>query len=560
MTWARRLYPALFAIFPVLGVAARNPGYYRVADATVLSLIAIAGVVVVWAIVYGVLRLRLRHDSAADGAALATALAVALFYAYPPLLRARDYVARNPRMGPAIVIAVVVALAGALLAAHRLGLLRRAPLPEVGRFLSLVATLLVVGSIGQIVYYRITGALAIRRSALVRELARPVPLRRVASLHGAGATGAVGQPKRDIYILVLDEYPASDVLRERFGFDNRPFEDSLRALGFRLPRELRSNYANTLMSVSSFLNFAHTQPLADVMSPRSSDFRPAAYLLEHNRAERFLKHQGYRFVYFPSSWYGPTQSNGDADEQFDPDSDVDVGRALQRSELASYFAAVTPVRALLPHLATAQEVHARDAASAFAGIARVPREPQPTFTLAHILMPHVPYIEDARCQPLPRGAPLPRHDDAAGRAALAAEMACLNGQILATVHTLIARSNPKPIIILQGDHGTQALGIFVSSHTLPTLAQARERFRPFGAYYLPDGGAAVIPDSLSLVNVLRYVFGYYFGADLPPLPNTMYYSHWHYPYRLTEVAPDFHVIRPGHGSAGQTAAAEAAAQ
>lgn len=559
MTWARRLYPALFAIFPVLGVAARNPGYYRVADAVVLSLIAIAGVVIVWAIVYGFLRVRLRHEAAADGAALAAVVGVALFYAYPPLQRGRDYLVQNPRMGPAIVIASIVGLMGALLVAHRLGLLRRAPpLRDVGRFLSLVATLLVVGSLGQIVYYRVTGALAIRRSALVRELARPVPLRRVASLHGTGAMGPIGQPKRDIYILVLDEYPAADVLRERFGFDNRPFEDSLRALGFRLPRELRSNYANTLMSVSSFLNFAHTQPLAEVMNPRSSNFGPAAYLMEHNRAERFLKHQGYRFVFFPSSWYGPTQSNDDADEQFDPDSDLDIGRALQRSELASYFAAVTPVRALLPHLATAQEVHARDAASAFAGIAQVPSEPQPTFTLAHILMPHVPYIEDARCQPLPRGASLERHDDPAGRAALASEMACLNGQILATVHTLIARSNPKPIIILQGDHGTQALGIFVSSRTLPTVAQARERFRPFGAYYLPDGGAAALPDSLSLVNVLRYVFGYYFNADLPPLQNTMYYSHWHYPYGLTQVGANFHVIRPGDRDAGRAVATEAA--
>jgi hypothetical protein len=39
--------------------------------------------------------------------------------------------------------------------------------------------------------------------------------------------------------------------------------------------------------------------------------------------------------------------------------------------------------------------------------------------------------------------------------------------------------------------------------------------------------------------VLRYVFGYYYGADLPPLPNTMYYSHWKRPYRLTPLGDDF---------------------
>ena len=30
----------------------------------------------------------------------------------------------------------------------------------------------------------------------------------------------------------------------------------------------------------------------------------------------------------------------------------------------------------------------------------VPADPAPTFTFAHILLPHVPYLLDARCRPL----------------------------------------------------------------------------------------------------------------------------------------------------------------
>lgn len=558
MRWTRRLYPVLFAIFPVLGIAARNPGYYGVDETIALSAVAIVVAAAVYAVAYGLSRLRLRHDHAADVAALATVAVVALVYAYGSLDDAWQYVVNNPRMGTALVLAVVGVLAGAVLVAYRLGLHRRVPrLSDIGAFLSLVGALLVGGAIAQLVYYRISGALAVRRSALVRELARPVPVRRVASLHGSGAGAALEPRARDIYVIVLDEYPAADVLRELFGFDNRPFEDSLRAIGFRVPASVRSNYAHTLLSVSSLLNFSHMRSLADVMSPGSIDFGPAAYLLEHNRAERFLKRRGYRFVFFPSSWYGPTRSNSDADEQFDPDSTFDVGRALQRSELATDLASATPVRALFPDLATEQEVHTRDAAAAFAALAGIPRDPRPTFTIAHLLMPHVPYIEDAECRPLPRGTQLLRDTSSASRAALAAEMQCLNRQILVTVRALIARSNPKPIIVLQGDHGTQSLGIFLHGRALPTPEQARERFRAFGAYYLPDGGGQVIPDSISIVNVMRYVFSYYFDADLPPLPNTMYYSHWHYPYRITELDDDFHVIVPG--STRNTRAASACA-
>lgn len=148
------------------------------------------------------------------------------------------------------------------------------------------------------------------------------------------------------------------------------------------------------------------------------------------------------------------------------------------------------------------------------------------------------------CRPLPRGTRILLDPDSGASAPLAAELHCLNRQVLQTVRTIIARSRTQPIIILQGDHGTESLDQFANYPVLPNVEQNRERFRAFGAYYLPDGGAAMIPDSISIVNVLRYVFSYYFDADLPPLPNTMYFSYWSHPYDLTEVDSNFHVVRP----------------
>jgi hypothetical protein len=112
------------------------------------------------------------------------------------------------------------------------------------------------------------------------------------------------------------------------------------------------------------------------------------------------------------------------------------------------------------------------------------------------------------------------------------------------VRTIIATSPVPPIIILQGDHGTQTLHPFDHVGRPTSVAQNMERFRAFGAYYLPDGGNTAMPDSVTIVNVLRYVFGYYFHADLPPLPNTMYFSPWQRPYRLTEVDDHFRSVAP----------------
>ena len=531
--WLRATYPAMFATFPIIGVAANNPGYYRLIDVLVLCLIAIVAVAVLYGIAYAFIRTLTRSDSGPDVAALVSLVAIALFYFYGPLPlgAVKGWAVAHPVYSLAIVVAIAM---GCYFAKKR-GMQRKLPaMSTVSRFLALTGGILVCVSIGRLAYDEISDIVAIHRSELARDLARPVPMRVAGVGSDGGSSGGALTPKRDIYIILLDEYAATDVYRERYGYDNRPFEDSLRALGFHIPRDLRSNYANTLLSITSLLNFAQIQPIANVMSPGSKDFTPVAYLMEHNRTERFLKSQGYRFVFFPSAWYSPTRANSDADEEYDPYKHFSLARAMRRSWIAQYFAGITMFSKLRPRMATENEVDAEHEMRDFAGIPSIAADPRLTFTFVHVLMPHLGYKVDSTCAPLVRSP---------GITGLSGELHCLNYQTLKMVHALIAKSSVQPIIILQGDHGSQSLKQFVSYTALPNTDQARERFRPFGAYYLPGSPAGVIPDSTSIVNVLRYVFDYYFNTDLKPLPNTMYYSHWMYPYRMTEVDANFHVVR-----------------
>ncbi|MEO7043296.1 MAG: hypothetical protein ABI035_13625 [Gemmatimonadaceae bacterium] len=224
-----------------------------------------------------------------------------------------------------------------------------------------------------------------------------------------------------------------------------------------------------------------------------------------------------------------------------PPAPFDLGRSIHRSPIAEYFATTTLFSKLMPRLSTPNQVDRDHAMGIFAGVPSIARDPRLTFTFAHVLMPHLGYKIDASCAPLVRSM---------GQSSLAGELDCLNKRTLTMVHSLLSTSSVPPIIIIQGDHGSQSLKQFVNDRAIPNTAQARERFRPFGAYYLPDGGDAVVPDSTSIVNVLRYVFSYYFNADLKPIPNTMYYSHWRYPYRTTEVDANFHVVlKPTHNPA-----------
>jgi hypothetical protein len=284
------------------------------------------------------------------------------------------------------------------------------------------------------------------------------------------------------------------------------------------------------------------RPLVDVVDEGSHSFTPAGHLLEHHRAARFMKAEGYRFHFFPSAIYGPTQHNSDADVEHEPQPGFNLSRVVNRSNYFMVYFDRTLLGLTKPYLEPYNVTHIDHIRRTLDGVAalaaRADRQ-TPVFAVAHVLMPHPPAYVDSTCGPRRPEAPeVTRY-----------QVNCINRWTLAMVRSILARSDPKPIIVLQGDHGTKRLGLFASQTTLPGPDQIAERYRTFGAYYLPDGGAAVMPYSVTVANVLRYVFGYYFNADLPPLPNKLYYSHWMLPYKMHEIGSGFRILDPARTEA-----------
>ena len=109
-----------------------------------------------------------------------------------------------------------------------------------------------------------------------------------------------------------------------------------------------------------------------------------------------------------------------------------------------------------------------------------------------------------------------------------------------------------PVILLQGDHGSQA----AARDRLPTARRrcrrtaARERFGAFGAYYLPGGGAEAFGDTVTVVNVLGNVLRHYFGAHLPRAGDEQYISPARFPLQFPQggcALADRRRSRPGEG-------------
>lgn len=508
----RLLYPFLFAVLPLLNVLARSPSGSSLSDMGLM----IAAMLGACAVLYGLVLLVGRGRLPKTTASLIVFLVIVWFYGYSALARWAQEVS------PGGVGLVIVAAAMALTAGVAWWLARRpAVLQRVTTFLALTGTLATGWMLIQATLHGVRTREVIAQSALARQLARPLPM----------PPASVPRDKalqRDIYLIVLDEYANGAVLRERFGFDNKAFEDSLARLGFTIPRVVRSNYVHTLLSLPSLVNFSHLSRLTDELGAHETDPTLPNYLVENNRAAAFLKERGYRFLFFPSQWWISTRHNRNADSEFKAWDGFDPARDATRTDLRRWFVRMTA----LP------SDHSHDAdyvKRTFEGLQQVSSVAEPTFAFAHVLNPHLPVVFDAgncpalRARSTEAGAP--------GRpVGYIRQVQCLNDLLLGLVTGLIQRSSPAPIILLVGDHGTNTLHYSnAKSAETVTPAQARERFGAFGAFHVPDGGGRLFADSVTLVNVIPKVLNYYFDAGVPLAPDSLYMSLEQTPYLFAPV-------------------------
>jgi hypothetical protein len=515
----RQLHPFLFAIIPVLNVMTRNPGGATLRDVLTLTLVLL----VTCALVYAAATLALRNRVDNDAVPLLLLLAVILFYAYPMFRAAYNQARGEPGRLVVTAVGVLAVVAAALAGVWWLGR-RPALLIRANTFFAVMGLLLVAYLGARVFADQLRAQSQLRSSLIVSRLSQPIQVK--------SSSNSETRPLPDIYIVILDEYANSSVLRERFNFDNRAFEDSLRRLGFTIPASVRSNYAHTLLSLPSLLNFSYLTDVGRELGPLQTDPTLPNHLVENNRTVSFLKNRGYRFAFFPSQWWISTERNRHADSQFNAWRGFHLGRAATRSDLRRAFVSRTPLASLHrgdPHDAD----HVK---RTLAGLARLPGDSAPTFTLAHVLNPHYPYVFDAECKP---HATRPSRTWGHGREEdYLEQVRCLNKLVLRTVTQVLHRSKSEPVILLVGDHGTNSLGYSTaSSAEAVSPEQARERLGAFGAFRLPAGSKMNVPDSVTLVNLVPILFNNSFDVGLPLSADSLYMSLEETPYLFARVDP-----------------------
>ncbi len=499
----------VFAAYPILHIAAANPGqasWQSVAWAVAAALLAVT-------IVVGVAR---RLVPTWHHAALVAVAVTAAFFAYGP---------------------VHTALEESALRAIAAGGVPKLPLERIHALLSGLTLLGVLGGSWAL------SRLADRRAAGVARalnVAACILLFLVAARMLAAGGNAAAQPRQaamptgnatatnagslpDIYYIVLDGYARADVLERHYGFDNRGFLSGLQDRGFIVSDASSSNYYWTFLSLSSSLNFDYVQNLLDGTAATSHN-RAAAYeLIRRNAAADFLRRRGYRVVHVQSTW-GATRTNPYADEEISCRGGL-FGDEFLRAVAEASWLKVMHARASLDL--------ARCHNSNFDSLEALGAAPGPKFVFAHVLLPHHPYLFDHTGRVL-REANLSNQFEFQKRLwerkhEYLEQLQYVNARMLRALESILARSSPSPVIIVQSDHGPQLVDELTEEERM------RVRFANLAAYHLPGAPPELMPADGSPVNLFRRLFNHYFDAGLELVPDRHFVSSFGRPFALREV-------------------------
>lgn len=509
------LYPLFAAVYFVLHLAAENGGELILMSDLVRPL---GGEFLACIVLWGLAAWATRGIR--RGAPLAL-VAVACFSTFGILASALQ-APLTPIGGPVGLLVLLAYFLGvAALVLRRFG---RAPSPPTTKYLNIVTGILASYS-------------AIR---IATDTSLSAGAARVAPVQPATAQAAASEDSRspDIYLIVLDKYTGSRILGPRYGLDNRPFEDSLRARGFLVPTHAQANYIHTSLALAAMLNFDYLDDLPKRFGIDNEEWELVYPLIENNGLAAFLRGHGYRYVFFPSA-FAPTRQSRFADAQLPSPSQI-------RPEFESVWLWSTAIPTA--HLLACRVAGCRvftfsytpESAELldwkFAQLPQLAGREQPVFVFAHLTLPHEPYVYYRTCAHREPYWPL---DDAGDtltlKRAYVEQTECLNRKLLILVDAIRRRSSTPPVILLQSDHGHGRLGRLAPGLESVAPWQVAERRAIFAAYALPGVPAESVSDSISPVNAIRLVLRHYFTADLPNRPDVTYWSAWTRPYRFTRL-------------------------
>ena len=358
----------------------------------------------------------------------------------------------------------------------------------------------------------------------------------------------------DIYYIIPDGYPSDPWLKNEMNFDNSKFTAALEERGFTVVKHAQSNYGSTLTSLASILNMHYFDNNPSLLS--DLDFLRIS--ISDSVVARQLQKLGYTYVYFLSGYMLPSPI-ADINRDFTPLGSIEItvdernfanivmdGRAVVNNQVDSsqfykqsfirLYLDTTLSRIVSSHIGIPINSESLLSYDLFAParfldtieeIKSIASMPEATFTIVHLLKPHLPLVFDQHGQSRIRDWH-PSHDE------YFAEFEFTNSKFLQMVDGIIENADFEPIIIFQADHGTTYGRVWTDDKRLTN-------FDSYAAYYVPDSYPIEFPKPFTLINTFPLILNEVFGTDFEYQPNRLIELTIGYgsPFEQVDVTKDF---------------------
>jgi len=345
--------------------------------------------------------------------------------------------------------------------------------------------------------------------------------------------------KPDIYLIVLDGRARTDVLKNIYSYDTPQLEQFLKEKNFYINDNSTNNYAQTYLSMFSLFQMDYLNLEKEGISTNQTNRTKLLEGIINSDTVNNLKSYGYKFRVLDSGWAGSSVLKKiDTIDMLGGNINEVEMVILNNSILASIGGGK------LPYL-----IHATRINQIFSSIPRTAKNPEPTFTYAHILVPHPPFVFDEKGNLQTEKRYFTFHDSELKLMNILTkeeykqkyinQLKYTDTKVEMLVNEILEQSDKPPIIYIMSDHGPGAEFTYYDVSDLGIY----ERFSNFSAVYYPDQNYSVFSQVKSPVNMFRVMFNQYFGTNFTYLPDdTKNTSAWYSPFNFTDVTERYNKI------------------
>ncbi len=324
-------------------------------------------------------------------------------------------------------------------------------------------------------------------------------------------TDYVPKKRPDVYFIVLDMYGRSDVLEDVFHYDDEPFLNRLDDMGFFIAQCSRSNYPTTETSLTATLNMNYLPSLDNSFSEADVNLPLLHRFLENNTVFRTFKELGYQTIAFETGYEWSELRSADTFYVHHSGATNSFEELLIRNSL---FLVLDDFGYLDLLNLTSDEKKYSSVMYSLESLRKIPEMEEPTFVVAHIMLPHPPFVfgADGTFDVVPphykEGENYYTLDDFT--LGVQNQTAFIENVIPGLVLDLLEKSAEPPIIIIQGDHGFRM------------VPDKEQYLANLSAYYFPEPKPD-LNQFITPVNNFRMIFHTYFGADLNNLSDKSFF-------------------------------------